>query len=121
MSELISHVSKQVKAIIWIPGSELKTTDATYKSVDYLLDGLLTAKFNQLENLGNQVLLGKSFGENLFVFISETGAEKELQNFKTLLKPELTAETEVLVLNESDKKFNLDLWTKELPSKTRVL
>lgn len=121
MSDLIAEVSPAVRAILWIPASAPKSSDATYKSVDYLLDGLLTAKFKHDENLQGQVLLGTSFGKNLYIYISEGLETKDLKNLKTLLKPELVDDAEILVVNESDKKLNLDDWKKELPSKMRVL
>lgn len=121
MSDLISQVSPSVKAIIWVPGSAPKFTDGTYKSVDYILDGLLTAKLKHTDRLESQVLLGTSFGKNLYIFISENVEAKDLKNLKTLISTDLADDSEILVVNESDKKLNLDEWKKELPSKMRVL
>lgn len=96
--------------------SDLKAILETYKAVDYLLDGLLTLSLNTHSELSSRLIVGKSFGSPLHVFIMKEFKAKEYSSFLELLKKDLTSESSILVIDESN--FYQDI-LKHTPSEIR--
>lgn len=121
MSDLVREVTPLTRAIIWLAPPELKSGDSNYKSVDYLLDGLLTATYLQ-SGCNNQVILGKNFSKTFYVLVAlNNPSATELESFLSLVKKDLKAEEKVLVVDEQGmyEKF-LGRMPKDLQSRTHL-
>lgn len=103
MNEIIGLVTPNTRAIIWLPGEVIISESETYRQVDYLLDGLLTATLNTTAENSSLLLLGNSFNSPLHVFIVRKTVDKEVQGFITLISKELTGENRILVIDEASK------------------
>lgn len=100
MSELTHAVTPLTRGLIWLSSGKPESKSEIYKSLDYLLDGLLTASLSEA-SASSQVLVGKSFGKSFFVLMSAGPIEKAtLSSYATLLDKELKAEERLLVVDE---------------------
>lgn len=106
MNELVRAVTPLTRGIIWLHAGVLKNTDETYRSIDYLLDGLLTSSLN--EGVDKGLFIGKSFNRNFYVYRTEQDlASAELKSFLTLLEKELKAEDRILIVDEDNAEAKL--------------
>lgn len=101
MTDLLNQVTPLTKGIIWLPDGSLETSRRFYREIDYLLNGLLTATLKQSVET-SQVLVGENFGESFFVFVGLKTNAKELTNFLDLIKTQLAAETNLLLIDETN-------------------
>ncbi len=106
MNDLVRAVTPLTRGIIWLRSAPLKSTDETYRSVDYLLDGLLTSSLN--ENAPAGLLIGKNFNRNFYVL--RTGADfssAEVKNFLSLIEKEFKGEDRLLIVDEDQSAGKL--------------
>lgn len=103
MSDFLSLITPHTTGIIWLPAGEINLNDPYYKSVDYILNGLLTAGIEQLSGLNSQVIIGKNFNHPIYVLIAKDLVPKELASFYSLFEKELKLESKILVIDEKDK------------------
>jgi SRSO17 transposase len=101
MTDLLNQVTPLTKGIIWLPDGSPETSRRFYREIDYLLNGLLTATLKQSVET-SQVLVGENFGESFFVFVGLKTNAKELTNFLDLIKTQLAAETNLLLIDETN-------------------
>jgi hypothetical protein len=107
MNELLSHITPLTRGVIWLTKNEIHPDDENYRAIDYLLDGLLTARLKNETASTHHVLLGSSFGRPLYVYIFNEIKEAELKSYLDLLSPLLTDENDVLVIDETSGLENL--------------
>ncbi|MGE3608770.1 MAG: hypothetical protein AB7I27_04205 [Bacteriovoracaceae bacterium] len=105
MSDLLSLVTPHTVGIIWFPKSNINFQDTHYKDIDYLLNGLLTASFEKLRELTSQVLVGKNFHHQIYVFYVNQLDSKELNSFFSLFEKNFKLESNILVLDDNNQ-FN---------------
>ena len=102
MTDIISQVTPLTRSIIWLVSGDLKPSSNSYKAVDYLLNGLLTASLNANPKLSSRLIVSESFGAPLNVFVIHEFHANEYGSFLKLIEKDLTAETSVLVIDETD-------------------
>lgn len=105
MTDLLAQVTPLTKGIIWITSGEITTQNKFYKEIDYLLNGLLTATLTSTPSTAH-VLLSENFGNSFYVLAGNID-EKSLKNYVELVKPQLSAENQVLLIDENDSFKNL--------------
>jgi len=122
MNDLLEQVTPRTRAILWLTKEEVTSSLPIYKGIDYLLDGLLTASLLSTSLETSMVIVGKNFGNPLYVFIAKTLPPKELESFLDLLKPVVSAENDILVVDEMDELKNLQKRSPdEIKKKFRML
>lgn len=103
MNEILGKVTPLTKGIIWLHPGVPSPASATYKAVDYLLNGLLTAGLSKGNpEASSRVLLSTNFHSPFHVFIVDKLVKQEYESFLLLLKKDLTSESSVLVIDEAD-------------------
>lgn len=102
MSELRKAVIPTTKSIIWLCPKEAPKSHSHFDDIDYLLDGLLTATFSQVE-IKSTTILGNNFKENFFVFVAPELASKELKSFFELMDKNLNDGDEILVIDDRNE------------------
>jgi hypothetical protein len=106
MNDLLSQIHPLTRGIIWLCQDPKVSKSSTYKDVDYLLNGLMTAKLAENSFSGSQVFVSENFGEPFFVMITSEINSADMRSFLALLAPQLSGEKEMVVIDE------LDLFTK---------
>jgi hypothetical protein len=106
MNDLLSQVHPLTRGIIWLCQDPKGSRSSLYKEVDYLLNGLMTAKLSESTFSGSQVFVSENFGEPFFVMITSDITSADMRSFFSLLAPQLSGEKEMVVIDE------LDLFTK---------
>jgi hypothetical protein len=81
---------------------------------DYLLDGLLTASVDALQNSSAQLFVGENFGSPFYVMIVRASKEAEIQSFLQLIKKDLGAESNIIVIDEKSSFETVRPYLKEL-------
>lgn len=100
MSDLVSEVSPLTRAIVWLRPPEVSSSDIHYQSIDYLLDGLLTASLKE-NSKTSALLVGRNFDRNIFIFATTKDPKKnEFESFLSLLEKELATGDRVLVVDD---------------------
>jgi hypothetical protein len=100
MNEINREVSPLTRAIVWLRPSEVSPNDVHYKSIDYLLDGLLTASLKENKN-DTALLVGRNFDRQIYVFATTKDPKKnELESFLTLLEKELISGDRILMVDD---------------------
>ncbi len=112
MSDLLSKVTSLTRSIIWLT-QEVSATSATYKAIDYLLNGLLTASLHSNPEAQSRVIISTNFSFPFHVYVTKEIVPVEYQSFLKLLKKELTSESTILVIDENDAQKIL---TKATPA-----
>lgn len=108
MTDILSEVTPLSRGLIWLRTGEVTNSSLTYKCVDYLLDGLLTATTNASDAAPCGLLVGKNFGKDFYVFIPKPElAQNEFTSFYNLLSPLLTAEEDILIIDENESHAKL--------------
>jgi hypothetical protein len=123
MTDILAEVTPLSRGLIWLRKEEPVTASKTYKWIDYLLDGLLTATVNATEAAPTGLLIGRNFGKDFYVFIPAADmSEKEFTSFYNLLSPLLTAEEDILIIdeNESHPKL-LKITPDEIKKRFRII
>jgi SRSO17 transposase len=101
MTDLLAQVTPLTKGIIWLTGGNISPHKNFYKEIDYLLNGLLTATLTSQPDLSH-VLLAENFGQSFYVFAGSNAKAKDVDNFLELIKSQLEAENNVLLIDEND-------------------
>jgi hypothetical protein len=99
MNKLLSLVKPSTRAIIWLVNHP-NPKNVYYQEIDYLLNGLLTAKLNQELSPTPQVLINENFGNNFFVMLSGSISTKDFTHFFELISSDLEEENDILVIDE---------------------
>lgn len=99
MSDLIKEVTPLTRALIWLMPSEVSPTQARYKEIDYLVDGLLTATFTHSPQTSH-LLMGKSFGRDLYVYCISDNSPKMMESYVSLMEKELGGEDRILIIDD---------------------
>lgn len=107
MSELIREVTPLTRALIWIMPQELEPGHPHYQDVDYLLDGLLTATLSRAPKT-NHILIGKSFGKELYVYCLNDLNGAEIKSYADLLQKEISGEEKILVVDDRNSSISLE-------------
>jgi hypothetical protein len=123
MTDILSEITPLSRGIIWLRKEEVVNFSPIYKMVDYLLDGLLTAKMNAHSTSPTGLLVGKNFGKDFYVFLSSSEtAINEVSSFYTLLSPLLSSDEDILVLDETDSYANLlKITPEDIKKRFRVI
>lgn len=101
MNDLISKVTPLTRSIIWLTGPSISFSSESYKAVDYLLNGLLTASLKAQPEVNSRVIFSENFGHPLHVFITKEIVTSEYESFLKLLRKDVTQESGILVIDES--------------------
>ncbi len=100
MNDLVQEVSPLTRAIVWLKTAEVSQNDIHYKSIDYLLDGLLTATLKENAN-ATALLVGRNFDRKIYVFATTKDPKKnELESFLSLLEKELVSGDRILIVDD---------------------
>jgi hypothetical protein len=120
MSDLIKFATPLTRGIIWLAKDEADHTNPRYKEIDYLLDGLLTANLNTVPKATSRVIIGKNFDQPLYVFIARDILPNEVTSYISLLD-NLSADTDILVVDEVDGLAKIKSHLSELTSHLRII
>lgn len=101
MTNLLSQVTPITKGLLWFTNGDISPEKTYYKDVDYLLNGLLTATLNGSESAGAHVLVSENFGNSFYVIVGNKISEKEFSSFYNLIAPQLTGESNILLIDET--------------------
>jgi hypothetical protein len=100
MSDLVQEISPLTRALVWLRPEEISAKNEHYRSIDYLLDGLLTATLRENPK-ASALLVGKNFNRNIYVFAaSAKPSAKELDSFFSLLEKDLGNEDRILIVDD---------------------
>lgn len=102
MTNLLSQVTPLTKGLLWFTNGEITPEKAYYKDIDYLLNGLLTATLKSTASDGSHVLISENFGESFYVIVGHGVSEKALSNYFELIKPQMSEEKVLLVIDEAN-------------------
>jgi hypothetical protein len=102
MNNIISQVTPLTRGILWFPKEHLDAASPTYQALDYLLDGLLTSTLGSGQAPSSQVLVGSSFNLPIYVFIGTDFKPAELDSYLKLVKPQLLADHDLLVIDDAE-------------------
>jgi SRSO17 transposase len=120
MTDLLGQITPLSIGIIWLTDGPVEVEKKFYKDIDYLVNGLLTAT-KKLTPMSSNVMVGKNFGDNFYVFTSSKPEAKELIHFIDLLKPHLKDENSICLIDEIGafpelkKSLSLDVVNKIQP------
>lgn len=115
MNDFSAKVLPDTRALIWFPKSEVSETDPHYRHIDYLSDGILTTSLSTLKDKSSLLLVGKSFGKPLMIFIIKELIKTEIESFVGLLPKD---DGEILVLDDGEQMSFLkstvsaEIWSK---------
>lgn len=101
MTDLLAQVTPLTKGIVWLTGGSISAQKKFYKEIDYLLNGLLTATLASQPDLSH-VLVSENFGQTFYVFAGVNAQAKDIEGFLELIKSQLEAENNVLLIDEND-------------------
>ena len=104
MTDLLAQVTPLTKGIIWLTSGSISAQKKFYKEIDYLLNGLLTATLASQPDFSH-VLVSENFGQTFYVFAGSNAQAKDIESFLELIKSQLEAENNVLLIDEKDS-FN---------------
>lgn len=121
MNDLINQVTPLTAGIIWLVKDVTETSNPHYKEIDYLLDGLLTANLKVSELKTGQVIIGQNFNGPLYVLIVKEPRPSEIESYISLFKKDLTPESDVLIIDETDSAKDLKKEFKEIANNLRTL
>ncbi len=102
MNDLLNRVLPHTKAIIWLQKTETTSFSSTYKTIDYLADGMLTQSLPALHGRPSLVLISKNFGSQLLIMVVKEIVPTEMTSFQSLLGKETTPKDEILVIDENE-------------------
>lgn len=102
MNDILSKVTPLTRGIIWLQKGHPNPISATYRSLDYLLNGLITATVTTRPEATSRVLMTTNFHFPLHVLIVTKFIPEEYESFLKLLKKDLGSESTVLVIDEND-------------------
>jgi hypothetical protein len=122
MTNLLSQVTPLTRGLLWFCKDGIGPDQAFYKDIDYLLNGLLTATLKNVTSSSSHVLVSENFGQTLYVIIGTSISEKELESYFELIKTKLTAESDLILIDELNS-FNQiqNLAPAEVKSKIHVI
>lgn len=121
MSEITGQVTPNTVGIIWLARDERDSSQPHYSEIDYLVDGLLTANLKIEESRSSRLIVGENFNRSLFVLIVSEVKAAEIDSFVTLVKKDLGAENDILVIDEQDSFKQLESLLKEIAPKIRLI
>jgi hypothetical protein len=107
MNDLFSKVTPITSGIIWIAPEVLSHQTEMYKSMDYLLNGLLTSSLKDNPGHTSRVLITQNFHQQLAVFIFNRFMPNEYESYLNMIKENLTSEQSILVIDEGNFYQNL--------------
>jgi hypothetical protein len=121
MNEIIEKVTPLTCGLVWLMKDQPSASTETYKAIDYLTDGLLTATLRDPPKKESYVLIGSNFGSSLYILLTHEMSKKELENFQILIKSDLAQESNILVIDENNSMAQLlKLASEELREKFRL-
>lgn len=121
MNNLLNQVSPLTRGIIWLTEKEQNFQSPVYKDIDYLLDGLLTANLETVENVKSRVIVGGNFNKSFFVLVASEINPAEVQSYLSLFSNDLISENDILVIDEINKFEALKPHLKAISSNLRVI
>ncbi len=107
MNDLFSKVTPLTCGIIWVAPEVLNHHDDMYKSMDYLLNGLLTSSLTDNPNHNSRVLITQNFHQQLAIFIFNRFNPNEYESYLNMIQTNLTSEQSILVIDEGNFFQNL--------------
>lgn len=119
MTDFRTKITPLTRGIIWIIPEQLDVSNSYYSEIDYLLDGLLTAKLNISELTSSCLIVGKNFNRPLYVMIIKKIVPNEVDSFVNLIRKELGQESDIIVIDETNKIGELKNNLKEIHSHLR--
>lgn len=121
MSDILSLVTPLTKGIIWHLDTTLDPSVNFYKEIDYILNGLLTSNLKVTSQASSRLIIGNNFHHSIFVMIIQNINNREIESFLSLIKKELLAENDVIVINASKFSNELKNELKEIEPSLRFL
>lgn len=110
MTDIVSKVTPLTRGIIWLTQGEARVSDSTYRALDYLLNGLLTAGTAE-KHSKSRVIISSNFNKPLYVFVVQELVREEYESYLQLLKKDLSDENTVLVIDDSESFTDLQKMT----------
>ena len=105
MTNLIQKVTPLTRGLIWTCQKDLHAEASSYKDIDYLVNGLLTASILNHPEQNSRVIISENFGQNFYVLIGHQISESEFQSYFSLIKNQLAGDNHLLLVDEN-KSFS---------------
>lgn len=122
MNDLKKIVTPLTRGIIWLPKEQELNRNSHYADLDYLLDGLLTANLKEADNsFTSKVIIGNNYGKLLYVYVVKEIQPNETESFVALVKKDLMAEHDILIIDETDSSKNLKSQLSEISSHLKII
>jgi hypothetical protein len=110
MDKFLRKVGPLTVGMIWISQKLSNQQSEHFKSLDYLLNGLLSQTLGSQTNENCHVLVSNNFHSNFMTFIFEEFDHEKYLSFLNLIKNELKPERSIIVVDE--QKFFTTLLEK---------
>ncbi len=122
MNEIKGLVTPLTRGVIWLTRKESDSSNPVYKDLDYLLDGLLTANIRKNDGIkSSRLIVGKNYGELLYVFVVNEVNKSELRSFISLIKTGLVTENDIIVIDELNSLSSLKEELKEISNHLKII
>lgn len=122
MNDLKKVVTPLTRGIIWLPKDQELSRNPHYADLDYLLDGLLTANLKETDStFSSKVIIGNNYGKLLYVYVVREIQPNETESFVTLVKKDLMAENDILIIDETDSSGKMKSQLSEISSHLKII
>jgi len=122
MNEIKGLVTPLTRGVIWLTRKENDSFNPVYKDLDYLLDGLLTANVRKNDGgKSSRVIVGKNYGELLYVLVVNEVNKSEIRSFISLIKNGLVTENDIIVVDELNSLSSLKDELKEISNHLKII
>lgn len=114
VNNILSNINPNTIAVFWITKNELSENLQYFNHFNYLFNSLISEYLKENATISkskSHVFLTKNFNSKLWlVHLNGTNLSSEIKESISLFKNESILRLEILVLNETEKK-----WEDELP------
>jgi hypothetical protein len=102
MNDIVAQVTPLTRGVLWFPAGAIAAQSPTFQALDYLLDGLLTSSLSTTEASSSRTIIGKSFNNDLYVFVAQEVRNNEFDSFLRLVRPQLKSDNDLIVIDEAE-------------------
>lgn len=102
MNSIVNHVTHKTKGIICFPKDDFGRETETYKAIDYLSNGILTAISKENTDINSNIIVADHFNDKIYIGLFKKLTSNEIENYLKVFNQELTPEDELLIIDEQN-------------------